>query len=489
MNLLPVIMSGGSGTRLWPVSRSKFPKQYANFLGETLHTMTLKRLDRYGAPLIITSENFRDLTELELRKNSKKAIRVLYETEPKNTAAAIAFCCRFLEMENRLDEVVGVFSSDNTIADEESFHKALKVATHTANQGYVVVLGIKPERPETGFGYIQVEDRAIGTGQATQVLKFHEKPSVEKAEEFLSAGDYFGNAGIFVFKVRHMIELMTKYIPDIWDHFSKLEKDFSNLDQVFHAVRSISIDYAVLEKLSKNDLRCVTCDIGWNDLGSWDSMLETREAIESGRDQRGSTHSSASGQTPAPMTQAIEVHARGNLVYGLDQKAYAVAAVDDLLIVDSKDALLICRRGQSQLVKEVVEKIKVVNPEKAKEHRFENRPWGNFEILHDEDYYKSKILRVDPGQRLSYQSHQKRSEHWIVVRGTATVLLNDQEKTLKVGEHLHIPLGAKHRLMNLSKEVMELIEVQTGSYFGEDDIERFQDDYGRKPLPRDQGKK
>lgn len=482
MNLLPVIMSGGSGTRLWPISRSKFPKQYANFLGETLHTMTLKRLDRYGAPLIITSENFRDLTELELRKNNKKAVRVLYETEPKNTAAAIALCCRYLQMENKLDEVVGVFSSDNTVADEEAFHKALAVATATANQNLVVVLGIKPERPETGFGYIQVEDRAIATGRATQVLKFFEKPSHEKAEEFLSSGDYFWNAGIFVFKVRHMIDLMIKFIPDIWEKMSSLQNDFSNLEQVFHDVRSISIDYAVLEKLSKHDLRCVTCDIGWNDLGSWDSMLETRQAVESsGGELSGKNDPTGSDHSISTTTQPIEVYARGNLVYGLENKTYAVAAADDLLIVDSKDALLVCRRGQSQLVKEVVEKIKSVDPIKTREHKFENRPWGNFEILHDEDYYKSKILRVDPGQRLSYQSHQKRSEHWIVVRGTATVLLNDLEKTLKVGEHLYIPQGAKHRLMNLSKETLELIEVQTGQYFGEDDIERYQDDYGRKP--------
>lgn len=467
MKLLPVIMSGGSGTRLWPISRSKFPKQFANFLGETLHTLTLQRLKKYGSPVIITSENFRDLTELELRKNSIVARRVLYEPEPKNTAAAIALCCRYLEMENALDEVVGVFSSDNIINDETSFYQVLDVAAQTAQKNLVVVLGIKPSRPETGFGYIQAEDRAIGTGKATVVKRFHEKPSQEKAEQFLESGDYFWNAGIFVFKVRHMISLFQKLEPELWATLASLKEDFSNVKEIFSHLKSISIDYAILEKLNSNDLRCITCDIGWSDLGSWDVMLETR------KDQGLSSNDSAADEP-------LEIQARGNLFYGHGDKTYAVAAVNDLMVIDSADALLICKRGESQLVKDVVERLKKVNPTKTKEHVFENRPWGRFEVLKDSSYYKSKILRADPGQRLSYQSHEKRSEHWIIVKGEPTVILNDQEIKLKAGEHVHIPQGVKHRLINNTTEVVEWIEVQTGTYFGEDDIQRYQDDYGRK---------
>lgn len=467
MKLLPVIMSGGSGTRLWPISRSKFPKQFANFLGETLHTLTLQRLKKYGSPVIITSENFRDLTELELRNNSISARRVLYEPEPKNTAAAIAFCCRFLELENALDEVVGVFSSDNIINDENNFHQVLSTATATAQKDLVVVLGIKPSRPETGFGYIQVEDRALGTGKATNVKKFHEKPSHETAEKFLQSGDYFWNAGIFVFKVRHMISLFQKLEPELWSALSALKSDFSNLKEIFSQLKSISIDYAILEKLNSDDLRCITCDIGWSDLGSWDVMLETRKDLGIPKKQ-------------TKTDEILEIQARGNMLYGHGQKTYAIAAVDDLMVVDSADALLICKRGESQLVKDVVDRLKKVNPTKAKEHVFENRPWGSFEILKDADYYKSKILRADPGQRLSYQSHAKRAEHWIIVKGEPTVVLNDKEIKLKTGDHIHIPQGAKHRLINTTNETVEWIEVQTGSYFGEDDIQRYQDDYGRK---------
>ena len=462
MKLLPVIMSGGSGTRLWPISRSKFPKQFANFLGETLHTLTLQRLKKYGSPVIITSENFRDLTELELRKNAVSARKVLYEPEPKNTAAAIALCCRYLELENSTDEIVGVFSSDNIINDEKAFHQVLDVASQTAQKDFVVVLGIKPSRPETGFGYIQVEDRAIGTGTATQVRQFHEKPSGERAEEFLNSGDYFWNAGIFIFKVRHMISLFQKLEPELWAKVSELKKDFSNLKDIFSQLKSISIDYAILEKLNSTNLRCITCDIGWSDLGSWDVMLETRKDT---------------GMNP---TDTLEIQARGNLFYTQKNKTYAVAAANDLMIIDSADALLICKRGESQLVKDVVEKLKKVSPARTKDHVFENRPWGQFEILRDESHYKSKVLRADPGQRLSYQSHAKRAEHWIIVKGEPTVVLNDKEIKMKQGEHIHIPQGAKHRLINNTSEVVEWIEVQTGTYFGEDDIQRYQDDYGRK---------
>jgi mannose-1-phosphate guanylyltransferase/mannose-6-phosphate isomerase len=461
MKLLPVIMSGGSGTRLWPISRSKFPKQFANFLGDTLHTLTLRRLKKYGSPVIITSENFRDLTELELRKNAVSARKVLYEPEPKNTAAAMALCCRYLELENSQDEIVGVFSSDNIINDEVSFHQVLEVAARTAQNDFVVVLGIKPSRAETGFGYIQVEDRAIGTGSATQVQQFHEKPSPERAEEFLSSGDFFWNAGIFVFKVRHMIGLFKRFEPELWATVSELKNDFSNLKEIFSQLKSISIDYAILEKLNSKDLRCITCDIGWSDLGSWDVMLETRKDA---------------GVSPS---DTLEIQARGNLFYTQKNKTYAIAAADDLMVVDSADALLICKRGESQLVKEVVERLKKISPARTKDHVFENRPWGQFEILRDESYYKSKILRADPGQRLSYQSHAKRSEHWIVVKGEPTVVLNDKEIKMKPGEHIHIPQGAKHRLINSTSDVVEWIEVQTGTYFGEDDIQRYQDDYGR----------
>ncbi len=461
MNLLPVIMSGGSGTRLWPVSRAKFPKQFCELLDEPLHTMTLNRLKKYGPNLVVTNIKFQDLTERDIRTNGFNVEKVLYEPTPRNTAAAIGLVCKYLQFQNKLDQVVGVFSSDNLILDEKSFHEALAVATKTASTGSVVVLGIKPDRPETGFGYIQVKNRAIGTKEATEVLKFHEKPSVNNANEFLNAGTYFWNAGIFIFRVENMIQHFKKLEPEIWNHLEKLKSDLSNLNEVYKDIKNISIDYAILEKLTSPELMCVTCDIGWSDLGSWDSLMEIREGVQN----KG--------------LQNIQVSSKNNSVFPLENKAYSFVGVDDLMVIDTVDALLVCKKNESQKVKDVVDRLKVTSPELTEEHVFENRPWGKFEILKDQDYYKSKVIRVDAGQKISYQSHAKRAEHWIIVKGEAVVILDDKEVPLKTGQHIFIPQGAKHRIINNSKAAVEFIEVQVGSYFGEDDIVRYQDDYGR----------
>ncbi len=466
MNFLPVVMSGGSGTRLWPISRSKFPKQFCELLDQPLHTMTLKRLQKYQPPIIVTSINFRDLTESDLRINHFKTEKVIYEPQPKNTAPAIALVCKYLELQKKTDQVVGVFSSDNLIMNEAAFYDAVDAAAVAADQNQIVTLGIKPHKPETGFGYIQVQDRAVGTQKPTAVLKFHEKPTLDLAQNFLNAGTYFWNAGIFIFKVSKMIELFKKFEPEIWTQVSKLDKDFSNLSEIYASLKSISIDYAILEKLTSTELSCVTCDIGWSDLGSWDALAEARNSIK--KDQA---------------DQLTEVNAKGNAIVGLNEKNYSLIGVDDLIVVDTVDAMLICKKGDSQKVKDVVDKLKINSkPEFKKmteEHVFENRPWGRFEILKNETHYKSKIIRVDAGQKISYQSHAKRSEHWILVKGSATVVLNDKEISVKAGEHIYIPQGAKHRIVNTSNSDVEFIEVQVGSYFGEDDIVRYQDDYGR----------
>lgn len=464
MTILPVIMSGGSGTRLWPVSRTKFPKQFCELIDEPLHTKTLKRIQRFDPALIVTSILFRDLTESDLRIHKFKIEKALYEPQPKNTAAAIALVCRYLELKGRAQQVVGVFSSDNLIQNEDAFFKALDAAARTAEKNQVVVLGIKPDKPETGFGYIQVADRAVGTLKPTSVLKFHEKPSADTAQKFLNEGTYFWNAGIFVFKVSKMIELFKVHEPEMWNLMSTLKSDLSNLDSIYSEIKNISIDYAILEKMGNQDLSCVTCDIGWSDLGSWDSLIDIR-------------HQSKSMDSNKP----VEIKSKGNSIVPFENKNYSFIGVDDLIVVDTQDALLICKKGQSQHLKDLVRTLKIKNEKITNDHVFENRPWGRFEVLKEQPHYKSKIIRVDAGQKISYQSHVNRSEHWILVRGQATVVLNDQEIPLKTGEHIFIPQGAKHRIMNTTNEVVEFIEVQIGSYFGEDDIVRYQDEYGRKP--------
>lgn len=467
MKLTPVIMSGGSGTRLWPVSRAHFPKQFCHLLDEPLHTMTLRRLKHMGPSVIVTSEKFRNLTESDIVKNNFQVEKVLYEPEARNTAAAIAFVCRYFEMQNKLDEVVGVFSSDNLILKENNFYEALEVAAIDAKKGLVVTLGVLPHRPETGFGYIEVKDRAIGTKKTTDVLKFHEKPSLDKATDFLKNGSYFWNAGIFIFKISTMIEHFKKFESGIWEEFANLKNDMSNLEDIYAQVKKISIDYAILEKLTSSELRCVTCDIGWSDLGSWDSLSEIRDEHLNDKND-----------------QLVEVASQGNSLFSDLRKKYAVIGLKDVIIADTADALLICHKGDSQKVKDAVERLSMSEKNShhkvTQDHVFEHRPWGEFEILADEDHFKAKTIKVNPGQKLSYQSHDKRAEHWIVVKGTATVVLNDLEHTVKAGEYIYIPQKSKHRVMNLTLGLVELVEVQVGSYFGEDDIVRYQDDYGRK---------
>lgn len=466
MKFIPIIMSGGSGTRLWPISRVKYPKQFCELLDKPLQTMTIERLQKFGAGLLVTSEKLKDLTEKDIIQNNLKIEKVLYEPTGKNTAAAVAFACKYLELTGRSQEVVGVFSSDALIMKDDEFNSALKAALTAAEKNFIVMLGIKPRTPETGFGYIQVKERALDTQKATEVLKFHEKPSLEKANEFLKDGHYFWNAGIFVFKVSRMIELLKLHEPDLWTRFDGLSLDLANLNEIYSELKNISLDYAIIEKLSTSELRCVTCDIGWSDVGSWDAVVEVTEGTAFAKD--------------SIKQQPVQISAKANSIFSKQNKKYGIIGCDDLIVVDTADALMICRKNESQKVKDLVSALKLNDLKITEEHVFENRPWGRFEVLREDNHYKSKIIRVEPGQKLSYQSHKNRAEHWIIVKGEAVVTLDDKEHIQKQGSHIFIPQGAKHRIHNRSSSYVEFIEVQTGSYFGEDDITRYQDDYGRK---------
>ena len=466
MKIIPVILSGGSGTRLWPISRTKYPKQFCELLDKPLQTLTIERLQKFGRGLLVTSERLKDLTEKDIIQNNLKIEKVLYEPTGKNTAAAVALSCRYLELTGRKNEDVGVFSSDALILNEQEFEQALNAAVVSAMDGFVVTLGIKPRSPETGFGYIQVKERAVNTSKATEVLRFHEKPSFDKAQTFVADGHYFWNAGIFVFKVSKMIDLFRQHEPEIWTLLADLKPDLSNLEAIYGKMKNISLDYAIIEKLSSAELRCVPCDIGWSDVGSWDALVEVTE---------GTQFSSTSLKK-----QPVQISAKANSVFSKQKKKYGIIGCDDLIVVDTADALMICKKGDSQKVKDLVDTLKLNDEKITSEHVFENRPWGRFEILHEEPYFKSKIIRVEPNQKISYQSHAKRAEHWIIVKGEGVVILNDKEHVLKQGEHIFIPQGAKHRILNRTTSIVEFLEVQVGSYFGEEDIVRYQDEYGRK---------
>lgn len=466
MKFIPVILSGGSGTRLWPISRTKYPKQFCELLDKPLQTLTIERLQKFGNCLLVTSEKLKDMTEKDIIQNNLKIEKVLYEPTGKNTAAAVALACKYLDLIGRADEVVGVFSSDALILKEKEFNQALMAAVQSATEDFVVTLGIKPRSPETGFGYIQVKERAINTHKATEVLKFHEKPNLEKAKSFIAEGHYFWNAGIFIFKVSKMIKLIKQFEPDMWSLISDLKSDLSNIDVIYSKIKNISLDYAIIEKLTSQELRCVPCDIGWSDVGSWDALVEVTEAMPF--------------SAKSLKKQPVQIAAKANSVFSKQNKKYSIIGCDDLIVVDTADALMVCKKGESQKVKDLVDTLKINDEKITAEHVFENRPWGRFEILHDEPYFKSKIIRVEPGQKLSYQSHAKRAEHWVIVKGEGVVVLNDKEHLLKQGDHIFIPQGSKHRILNRSDSVVEFIEVQVGSYFGEDDIVRYQDEYGRK---------
>lgn len=462
--MIPVVLSGGSGTRLWPISRSKYPKQFCDLFDEPLQNMTLKRLARFGKPWILTSAKLRDFTEKKAKEAGFTDLRVIFEPVGKNTAPAIAVLCRILEMESKTNEVVGIFPADHLIEKEDVFSTALELAEACSLENKIVTLGLKPTEPATGYGYIQCDKLPYSYKKSLSshtVLKFHEKPSVELAKEFLKNGNYYWNAGIFVFPVKLMIELFEKYQPQIWDALTHLKPDLSNLKEIYHMMPSISIDYAIMEKLEPNEMICVPCNPRWSDVGSWDAVKDVYMRT---------------GKTSG---NHIEVHASDNFVLPLRDKRYAFVGVEDLVVVDTDDALLISKGGETQDVKIVVDRLKKEKSKLADEHTFEERPWGRFEILRDKPHFKSKIIAVNPKSQISYQSHTQREEHWIITAGKGEVILDENTISVSRGDYVKIPQGSKHRIKNTADEILEFVEVQLGSYFGEDDIVRYQDDYKR----------
>lgn len=457
--MIPIVLSGGSGTRLWPVSRQQLPKQFCSILGKPLQTQTLERSFKLGRPLIVTSEELRTMTMVNLNENNMESVEVLFEPSSRNTAPAVAIVVQHLINQGKAQEVAGVFPSDHLIKDEKAFAAVAALAEKQAMAGKVVTLGITPSYPETGYGYIQSLPETLETAgnlKAHPVKQFHEKPDLKTAQEFLASGNFSWNAGIFVFKVERMAELFANYQPEIWNKVKNLKADLSNLKELYQELPTISIDYAIMEKLSAEELACIPAEFGWSDVGSWDAVADIRSSDD-----------------------FASVESQNVSVMGVDAKAYSFVGMSDVIVVDTADALLVMKKGESQKVKDIVESFKKERPAITKEHRFEYRPWGYFEILKDTETFKSKVIRVNPGAQLSYQSHERREEHWTITRGTGEVVLNDQIIPVKAGTYVHIPLQAKHRMRNTGTEELEFIEVQLGTYFGEDDIKRYEDDYKR----------
>jgi mannose-1-phosphate guanylyltransferase/mannose-1-phosphate guanylyltransferase/mannose-6-phosphate isomerase len=459
--MIPVVMSGGSGTRLWPVSRQSLPKQFCELFESSLFEKTMRRLQPLGSPWAITTKELKVLTDRALRELGIPLEQAIYEPMGRNTAPCIALVCHVLASRGLTDEVVGIFPADHLIENEEAFHQVVRAAEAWARDGHVVTLGIQPNLPATGYGYIETsESLSTRAGlEARKAVRFREKPDQATAQSFLDRGGFFWNSGMFIFKVETMITLFREHAPEIWNVVNQIKPDLSNIEALYATVKNISVDYAIMERLPSHV--CIPGDFAWSDVGSWDAIAEIFE--------RG-------GKKEQPV---FSVGAEKNFVVPSPEKVYAFVGVDDLVVVDTTDALLITRRGASEKVKDVVDQLKARSDQRGFKHNFEIRPWGQFQVLRDTERFKSKVIVVDQGAQISYQSHAKRAEHWIIVRGEGEVVLDDKVIPVKYGSHVEIPVGAKHLVRNTGSEPIEFVEVQLGTYFGEDDIVRYSDVYGR----------
>ncbi|HUO86895.1 MAG TPA: mannose-1-phosphate guanylyltransferase/mannose-6-phosphate isomerase [Thermoanaerobaculia bacterium] len=462
--MIPVILSGGSGTRLWPVSRASFPKQFNDLVGESLLARTLKRVSPLGPPWVVAAAGGEVLTRRVTDELGLPRERAVFEPVGRNTAPAVALACHLFLLRGWGEEVMGAFPSDHLIADEEGFRRAARLGERCARDGHVVTLGIRPTHPATGYGYVELTEEVAaedpgGDGAAPLAARFaagfREKPDAATAARFVESGRFLWNPGMFFFRIGAMAALFERLMPELWAAIRRVSPDLANLAEVYADLPSESLDYGIMEKLDRH--LSIPCDIGWSDVGSWDEVARFRDSAAA----------------------VFERQADGNFVYPLRDRVYGLVGVEGLIVVDTDDALLIARRGSSEGVKQLVEAMKAAGRREAVEHTLELRPWGDFEVLRDTPRFKSKIIRVHPGQQLSYQSHRHRSEHWVIVAGHPEVVLDEAVHRLAPGDHIAIPQGARHRIRNPGSDPVELVEVQLGSYFGEDDIVRYEDDYDR----------
>lgn len=463
--LIPVILAGGTGSRLWPLSRELFPKQFhALFSEDSLLQETLSRARRVTgeAPIIVCNEAHRFLVAEQCRALGISWRRLILEPEGRNTAPAIALAALAVPA----DAILLVLPSDHLIRDEEKFADAVARAEVAAEKGGLVTFGVVPERAETGYGYL----RAPGEGaQARPVGSFVEKPDQARAEAYVESGDYFWNSGMFVLGAGTFLQELHQLAPEMAGCVSRahqegeVDLDFFRPGRSFLACPADSIDYAVMERTERAWTVPVT--FGWSDVGSWSAILDASEQDAQGNHQAG---------------DVVSVNTRGSYVQA-NHRLVGTVGVSDLIVVETADAVLIAAKDQVQNVKTLVERLKADQREEYVSHREVFRPWGSYESVEAGERYQVKRIRVLPGERLSLQMHHHRAEHWIVVRGTAEVTRGEETFMLAENESTYIPLGTTHRLANPGRLPLELIEVQVGPYLGEDDIVRFEDAYGRSP--------
>lgn len=474
--MIPVVLSGGSGTRLWPVSREAYPKPFLRLAnGPSLLHRVLKRCAPLAedAVFVITNETYGFKTREESAGVTDLHGRTVFQLlEPSGRNTAPAVCLAALAASERGDDpTMLVLPADHLIPDELAFQNACREAERIAQTGRLVLFGIQPTSPETGFGYVELGDELEGGGNAVQ--RFVEKPDAQRATEFLAAGNFVWNSGMFCFKASTILDAMGEHAPDVLEAatqvWSNAKRSGAASEEIkfdadeFADLPDISIDYAVMEKAS--NIALLRASFHWSDIGSWQAVADQMPA-----DTDGNT---SVGDTVLIDSKNTHVQTDGRLV--------AAVGVEDLLIVDTPDALLVGKKSASQEVKAVVAKLKEQDHEAATWHRTVSRPWGTYTTLHESPRSKIKEIIVRPGEQLSLQMHHHRSEHWIVVSGSAKVTCDDEVRMVYGNQSTYIPVGTKHRLENPGKVDLVLIEVQSGDYVGEDDIVRFSDIYGRAP--------
>jgi mannose-1-phosphate guanylyltransferase len=465
--IVPVILSGGSGTRLWPLSRTLYPKQFLDLVDETtLFQDTILRLPKaLEKPLVICNEEQRFLAAEQLRQIQVEPNGIILEPEGKNTAPAIALAA--LKLKERGDDpLLLVLPADHLIQDITAFHKSITVAEHLAMSDKLVTFGIMPNKTETGYGYIEIDKNE--PNDYFNIKSFKEKPNMKDAQKFISSGNYLWNSGMFMFKSSTYLNELKKFEPYILKACKKaFETEYKDLDFIrlnnneFFKCPNKSIDYAVMEKTDKSLV--VPLNANWSDIGSWEALFNSKEKDIDGNVYQG---------------DVLLDNVKNTFAYS-SNRLVTITGVSDLIVVDTQDALLVSNRNNAQNIKNIVSILKNNNRPETENHRKVFRPWGYYDCIDSDLGFQVKRILVNPGAKLSLQKHQYRAEHWVIVKGVASITFKDKVFNLVENQSTYIPKNEIHRLENKEKIPLEIIEIQTGSYLGEDDIIRLEDDYQR----------
>ncbi len=471
--IIPVILSGGSGSRLWPMSRELNPKQFLSLCSDqTMLQDTMSRLqgvEGLAPPVVVCNEEHRFLVAQQMRDIGVEVDKIILEPVGRNTAPAICAAAEYIHSKSGAkDDVMLILAADHVIQNKDAFHEAIESGRRVAQQGLLITFGIVPDKAEIGYGYIKRAESLSTEENAYKVAQFVEKPDRETAQKYYESGAYYWNSGMFMFKASAILQELETLSGEIYQAVKKAvsegakDLDFCRLDNAsFTASPSDSIDYAVMEKTAKAVV--IPLDADWNDVGAWSALWEINSRDEDGNVLQG---------------DVLKYDVTNSYIHA-EERMIAVVGMDNCIVVETADAVLVADMDRAQDVKQIVNQLKASGREEALLHQRVYRPWGSYETLEETERFKVKRIIVTPGAKLSLQMHHHRAEHWVVVKGTAKIICGEQEFVLTEDQSNYIPLGTQHRLENPGVIPLELIEIQTGSYLGEDDIVRFDDTYGR----------